>query len=136
MAKIVFYRDDFDGTEDSTVQPRVFRFENGTLNIDLSDANYGTLTNALMAAVEPYRLKGEWTERETGNDENTLIREWARANGRDVSSRGRIAQDVIDAYREAHKSESTPVEPDNDTATDSDTATDNGNVSAPATVNA
>ncbi|RIK14657.1 MAG: nucleoid-associated protein Lsr2 [Acidobacteria bacterium] len=30
------------------------------------------------------------------------IREWARANGMEVASRGRIAQDVIDAYEAAH----------------------------------
>ncbi len=30
------------------------------------------------------------------------IRDWARANGMNVASRGRIAQDVIDAYEAAH----------------------------------
>lgn len=40
----------------------------------------------------------------TGSDPSRLarIREWARANGMDVASRGRIAQDVIDAYEAAH----------------------------------
>ena len=35
-------------------------------------------------------------------EHNRKVREWAAENGIDVSTRGRIAQDVYDAYNEAH----------------------------------
>lgn len=144
MAKIVYFQDDFDGvTIDDTVRTRTVRLEEGTLTIDMSDDNYGKL----MAAVTPFIDKGEWTPRETGNDENTLIREWARANGHDVSARGRLSADVVRAYREAHKSPDNATGQDNATDNGSDTDNapdndasndnaDNGNVSAPVPVNA
>lgn len=132
MAKIVFYRDDFDGTEDSTVVPRRVLLEEGTLTIDLSKDNYGLLVDAL----KPFMDAGEWTERETGNDENTVIRDWARKHGHDVSARGRLAQSVVDAYREHLKSLQATAEPaentdsdsesDNVESNDSDNSADNG----------
>ncbi len=39
---------------------------------------------------------------QTTPDQNRVIREWAIANGRKVSLRGRIAADVIDAYNAAN----------------------------------
>jgi hypothetical protein len=38
-----------------------------------------------------------------GRDDIPQIRAWAEANGYDVSARGRIKKEVIDAYDEAHK---------------------------------
>lgn len=31
-----------------------------------------------------------------------VVREWARSNGHDVSSRGRISAELLEAYRAAH----------------------------------
>lgn len=131
MAKITFYRDDFDGTEDSTVQPRRIPLESGTLTIDLSEENYDNLTAALLKAIEPYMSKGEWTPRDVGgNDENRLIREWGRTNGFDVNPRGRIPEDLVKAYREAHKSHQEPTQPAHEDTSESDNEehehTDNG----------
>lgn len=39
---------------------------------------------------------------QTTPDQNRAIREWAVANGRNVSLRGRISADVIDAYKAAN----------------------------------
>ena len=39
------------------------------------------------------------------NPETAAIREWAKANGHKVSDRGRIHQDVQDAYYEAMKAQ-------------------------------
>jgi len=133
MAKIVYFRDDFDGTTvDDTVATRSVKLEEGTLTIDMSADNYGLL----MDALQPFIDKGEWTARETGNDENTVIREWARKNGHDVSARGRLSKDVTDAYREYLKSTQAPtqtpsdgnVEPNPDTADglDAESDADNG----------
>jgi hypothetical protein len=35
-------------------------------------------------------------------DENRHIREWAQSEGYDVADRGRIRQDIVLAYRQAH----------------------------------
>jgi hypothetical protein len=37
-----------------------------------------------------------------GKDELAEIRAWAKKNGHEVSERGRIKQDVLDAYDAAH----------------------------------
>ena len=39
------------------------------------------------------------------NPETAAIREWAKANGHKVSDRGRIHQDIQDAYYEAMKAQ-------------------------------
>lgn len=142
MAKIIrdpIFVDDIDGTtseDNPTVRTRVIRMEEGTLTIDLSQDNYGKLTEALS----PYMSAGEWTERETGtDDENAMIRKWARENGKDVSSRGRIPQDIMDSYREWQKSQHKATQPADDaTSEHSDTEhsdADNGSVE-PATSDA
>lgn len=136
MAKITYFQDDFDGTTiDDTVRTRTVRLEEGTLTIDLSDENYGLMMNALT----PFIDKGEWTERDTGaDDENALIRKWARENGKDVSPRGRLSKDLVSEYREYLKSrEASPqptVEPNADNASDTDA--DNGDREPATSVNA
>jgi hypothetical protein len=44
----------------------------------------------------------EPTPRVTRTVDPTLIRAWARRTGRQVADRGRISQDVVDAYEAAH----------------------------------
>ncbi len=53
------------------------------------------------------RIGGRRQSSRSGNTDGdrarlSKIRDWARANGMNVASRGRIAQDVIDAYEAAH----------------------------------
>lgn len=144
MAKITYLQDDFDGTIDDTVASRKVMLEEGTLTIDLSEANYALMMNALAPFIE----KGEWTVRETGNDENTLIREWARENGKEVSRRGRLSQDLVSEYREYLKSREAStqptVEPDSNGTPvaevndpyDTDTDADNGDREPATSVNA
>lgn len=122
MAKITYFQDDFDGTTvDDTVRTRTVRLEEGTLNIDLSDENYGLM----MDALTPFIDKGEWTERDAGaDDENALIRKWARENGKDVSRRGRLSKDLVSEYREylkSHEASTQPAsEPNADNASDNE----------------
>ncbi|WXF91339.1 histone-like nucleoid-structuring protein Lsr2 [Curtobacterium flaccumfaciens pv. flaccumfaciens] len=47
-------------------------------------------------------LRGGTTAKRGNSDELAKIREWANANGHEVSSRGRISQAVRDAYDAAH----------------------------------
>ena len=95
--------DDLDGgPADVTVQ---FSYQGTQYEIDLSKKNEAKLIKAL----EPFTSKARKTggsRRSTAKaavgktDKNQLqaMREWARANGHKVSDRGRISQDVQDAY--------------------------------------
>lgn len=106
----VRYIDDIDGTDLGDKTNAIsFAFEGKEYSIDLSDDN----AEAFRAAVAPYIEAGH---RVTGNRSKTsrkattktasgdtkAIREWARENGYDVSDRGRIPADVMDAYSAAN----------------------------------
>jgi hypothetical protein len=100
--------DDLDGKKaDRTVE---FSLDGTSYTIDLSEANAGKLRKAL----DPYINAGTRLGRSAGRiparraapnrtassrDENRQIREWAAANGHQISERGRIPQSVSDAYR-------------------------------------
>ncbi|GLY95871.1 Lsr2 family protein [Actinoplanes sp. NBRC 103695] len=103
--------DDLDGKKaDRTVE---FSLDGASYTIDLSDANAGKLRKALDpfitagtrvgrgGAVRVRASSGGRTA--TSRDENKAIREWALANGHQISERGRIPQGVSDAYRAAHR---------------------------------
>ena len=103
--------DDLDGKKaDRTVE---FSLDGVNYTIDLSETNAGKLRKAL----DPYINAGTRLGRSAGRiaarrnvpartagsrDENRLIREWAVANGHQISERGRIPQGVSDAYRAAN----------------------------------
>ncbi len=104
--------DDLDGKKaDRTVE---FSLDGVDYTIDLSEANAGKLRKAL----DPYLSSGTRLGRASAGriavgrgvpartagsrDENRLIREWAVANGHQISDRGRIPQGVTDAYRAAN----------------------------------
>ena len=101
--------DDLDGKKaDRTVE---FSLDGINYTIDLSEANAGKLRKAL----DPYISAGTRLGRSatgriparrgvagrtaSSRDENRMIREWAVANGHQISERGRIPQSVADAYR-------------------------------------
>jgi nucleoid-associated protein Lsr2 len=101
--------DDLDGKKaDRTVE---FSLDGANYTIDLSEANAGKLRKAL----DPYINAGTRLGRGSTNriparratpartagsrDVNRQIREWAAANGYEISERGRIPQSVTDAYR-------------------------------------
>jgi Lsr2 len=105
--------DDLDGkAADRTVE---FSLDGISYTIDLSEANAGKLRKALDPFITagtrlgrsnstsriPGR-RGVPSRTASSRDENRLIREWAQANGHQISERGRIPQSVTDAYRAAH----------------------------------
>ncbi|AHH19662.1 histone-like nucleoid-structuring protein Lsr2 [Nocardia nova] len=110
MAKkvIVELIDDFDGT--SKAEETVFFSLDGVeYEIDLSTKNAGKLREVFEQWTEPARKvgrvprgKGKPVAR-TGSDkiQTGAIREWAKKNGYNVSSRGRIQADIIAAYNKA-----------------------------------
>ena len=107
--------DDLDGKPaDRTIE---FSLDGTNYTIDLSDANAGKLRKALDPFISagtrvgrggagrgPGRPAAASGTGRAGNDrdQNKAIREWASANGHQVSERGRIPQSVTDAYRAAH----------------------------------
>ena len=104
--------DDLDGKKaDRTVE---FSLDGTAYTIDLSDANAGKLRKALDpfitagtrvgrgAGRAPQRPAATSGRTASSRDENRAIREWATANGHQISERGRIPQSVSDAYRAAH----------------------------------
>lgn len=101
--------DDVDGgVADQTVS---FRLDGSSYEIDLSSANAEKLRNVIAPYVGAARRSGRPSARSgsagprqaprSGGGENAAIREWANANGHPVSGRGRISQQVRDAYAAA-----------------------------------
>jgi Lsr2 len=95
--------DDLDGGRaDETVE---FSLDGSEYEIDLSADN----AKILRTTLEPYlaaarhistgRPSFATREQAPDADESHLIREWARARGLDVSTRGRIPAYLKEAYR-------------------------------------
>lgn len=86
-----------------------FAFDGNHYEIDLSDDNADALREAFsdyIAAARKVSGRGGRTSSSSkprsNPDELAKIREWAAANGHDVSARGRISKAVRDAYDAAH----------------------------------
>ncbi|HKJ11262.1 MAG TPA: Lsr2 family protein [Ornithinimicrobium sp.] len=105
----VILEDDVDGSEATeTVE---FSLDGVSYEIDLSDGNAAQLRNDFARWVGQARRSGgrRQTRRRNGGsgggssrEELAKIREWGRANGYQVSDRGRVSQDVQEAYAAAH----------------------------------
>lgn len=98
--------DDLDGTE--ATETVTFGLDGTTYEIDLNDANAAALREAMSGYVGHARKVtggGRRTRKSGGgsSSSNTKdVREWAKAQGMDVSERGRISADVQQAYDAAH----------------------------------
>lgn len=106
--------DDLDGTvlasgEGETV---AFQFDGRAYEIDLTTAHAAELRDALTPYIDaarpagrsgmPRRRARRVTSAQRSGYPLAAIREWARKNGHDVPSRGRVPNAVIDAYNAAH----------------------------------
>lgn len=96
-----------DGPADETVR---FGLDGAQYVIDLSEKNATRLreelapfiTKARRAGGETAGRKGR-TAKTAGGRDLTAVREWARVNGwPNISNRGRVAADILDAYDRAH----------------------------------
>ncbi len=97
--------DDLDGTE--ATETVAFALDGSSYEIDLNDANAAALREALGGYVGHARkvTGGARRARRSGpaSSSNTKdVREWAKAQGMEVSQRGRISADVQQAYDAAH----------------------------------
>lgn len=99
-----------DTIEDGKGRTITFGFDGAHYEIDLTDDNVDTFREAFSDYVAAARkITGRSGRTAAGSapkrgnsEELAKIREWANANGHEVSSRGRISQAVRDAYDTAH----------------------------------
>jgi len=98
--------DDIDGGNASvSVQ---FSYEGKSYEIDLNKRNakkFDDLIKPWVAAGRRVATKsGAVRKATTASDPAYLaqVRAWAKENGHEVSARGRIAQQTLDAYKAAH----------------------------------
>lgn len=101
----VILTDDIDGSEASQTVP--FGLDGVAYEIDVNDDHAEQLREQLATWTSSGRRVGGrkvGSRRAAGGDRErtTRIREWARANGQEVSNRGRIAGSVIEAYDASH----------------------------------
>ena len=98
----VFLTDDIDGSDaDRTVE---FSLGSASYSIDLSDANAAKLEEALAPFIAKAQRVGRTRKAAApGRGANTAaVRVWARENGFEVSDRGRVPANVLEAYNAAH----------------------------------
>jgi hypothetical protein len=113
VAQRVVLTDDLDGSE--AAETITFTINGQDYEIDLSEETaqrfydaFGTYlekSRRVERQVTPTRRgRGDRRRRSgtSGRDDISQIREWAQAHGHNVSERGRIKKDVIDAYDQAH----------------------------------
>ncbi|OII36057.1 lysylphosphatidylglycerol synthetase [Curtobacterium sp. MMLR14_010] len=99
-----------DTIDDGKGQTVTFGFDGSAYEIDLTDDNAEALREAFSDYIAAARKVSGRSGRTSGGsapkrgnaEELGKIREWAAANGHEVSSRGRISQTVRDAYDAAH----------------------------------
>jgi hypothetical protein len=101
--------DDLDGGEaDETV---TFALDGVDFRIDLSAENANRLRDTLAEYVENARRTSgrkagkvgkASTRGSNGKPDTQAIREWARSQGETVAERGRISQDLLVRFQEAH----------------------------------
>ncbi len=104
---IVTLTDDLDGSKaDRTV---TFAVDGSTYEIDLSKRNAKAFEQALAPyvgaarKVKPQRASRRGAGRAgSSRSDLAVIREWARANGRQVSDRGRLPLAIVEEYEAAH----------------------------------
>ncbi|MFF0455342.1 histone-like nucleoid-structuring protein Lsr2 [Nocardia africana] len=101
--------DDYDG-KSKAEETVFFRLDGVEYEIDLSTKNAGKLRGIFEQWTESARKVGRiprGKSRTTGvrtvadKEQTRAIREWARNNGYNVSSRGRIQAEIIEAYNKA-----------------------------------
>lgn len=102
---IVLVEDDLSGgSADESV---TFALDGVTYEIDLSAANARALRDVLAAYVAAGRRVGgaqrvgRSVSARTDKDQLDAMRRWARENGYEVSSRGRISNVIRNAYNAA-----------------------------------
>ncbi|PXX61018.1 Lsr2 protein [Nocardia tenerifensis] len=104
---VVTLVDDYDGKSqaEETVH---FSLDGVAYEMDLSALNakqlrgiFAEWTATARKVGRASRGTGNRSQAAPGREQTGVIREWARQKGIDVSSRGRISAEVVDAYKKA-----------------------------------
>jgi hypothetical protein len=117
MARKIIHQlvDDIDGTvlEAGDGETILFSLDGVAYEIDLSAENAAALRDALAAYTSAGRRVSSGRSsasapaagggrRRTGQRDLGVVREWAKANGFQVSERGRVPASILEAYDAAH----------------------------------
>lgn len=119
MARKIVHQlvDDLDGTvlEVESGETVLFSLDGVAYEIDLSDDNAARLRDALAPFIDAGRpvsgrtatgagraAAGARKQKRAGQRDYAPIRAWAAENGYELSDRGRVPADVLDAYDAAH----------------------------------
>jgi hypothetical protein len=119
MARQVVFTDDLDGSPNAKTIP--YRFDGVDYEIDLSEKNEKEFRDVLDKYITASRRPEKTSPSESissrastrrrssssrssgaGREDLAEIRKWAQDEGLDVAARGRIKQEIIDKYDEAH----------------------------------
>jgi hypothetical protein len=110
--------DDLDGGE--AAESVAFSIDGKSYEIDLSEKHAAELRDAFAPFVGSARRAGgspastrlkASARSGRSREETAAIREWANANGHEVSTRGRIPSKVIEAYENRRIAPVAPVAP-------------------------
>jgi hypothetical protein len=95
-------QDDIDGSD--ATQTIRFALDGIEYEIDVSDRNANRLRNSLGDFIAHGRKVGSRRARKSassGKVDTKAIRKWAKTNGIDVNSRGRISTEAVERYKAA-----------------------------------
>lgn len=104
--------DDIDGTDITEGKGGRIEFsvQGVSYEIDLADANTAKFTKALKPYIDAAKKVGPargarsklGTAKKSSPEHLAAIRDWARKNGHEVSDRGRIKAEIVEAFDAAH----------------------------------
>lgn len=99
MAHTLTLIDDLDGT--SAADTIAFAVDGERYKIDLSSDNIAKFMAALAPYIDAAKVVGK--KKNSSGTDLDKVRTWARENGHNVSDKGRISQEVMEAYQAAKK---------------------------------
>ena len=108
---IVQLIDDLDGSTGGDIESVQFSLDGVNYEIDLNEENAATLRGELERFISAARRTGGRVRRNAAGagksgdarsrEETKAIRDWAKANGHEVSERGRLSSTIVEAYEAA-----------------------------------
>ncbi|MGW7674683.1 histone-like nucleoid-structuring protein Lsr2 [Streptomyces sp. NPDC054775] len=107
---VTLYTDDLTGEESSEVSEYTILVNGAGVEIDLTPDSHDQLMEALqpfMQAAGARRVRtsarrGASKKSSDGGPDTAAVRTWARDNGYEINSRGRVPASVVEAYVKAH----------------------------------
>ena len=110
MAKKIVYLDDIDQRLIAERTGVILELDGKRVSLDLANETFAKLSETLepylqagmSVAIPPQTRKPVKPQANINKAQNAAIREWAAANGIDVSPRGRIPESVVERFNVAH----------------------------------